>query len=279
MPFFSDIKVIEETFVLELEHPVFGTIKFNTPKQWDKIEWDTSGNTLSWQFPDDWCATLDKQNFTYGLGFKFYCRMELSVKYGGVIFPTPIPVVMSSDLIPEDDSSFKFVKPIDIWWGCMAKNTKIMMADGSLKEICQIVPGDYVMGSQMTPQSVKKVANGYEEELIHIESEDGSSIELTPDHPILTTRGLVQARGLNAADRLCMNNGVQAIRYFYPQPYADQVYSLLLENQDNLIANGFFVGDLRTQQAHYKGIERNHYKENYQQQLEYIIQSLDKSTL
>lgn len=261
-------------FKLQLEHPEFGIIPFNTDN-WSLITWKQVGNKLCWEFPEDWGITLDKKDFTYGLGFSLYCQMNIVAEYNGVVFPIPIPIVISADEKENGDPSYKHIKPIDIWWGCLAKDTRILMADGSEREIQNIRPGDRVMSENRQAGRVTDVIKGQEEKMVRIVSMGGKVILATEDHPILTARGMVMARQLNAADILCMIDGQEEIRFVYPQEYKDTVYSLMLEEESNLIANHFIVGDFKTQQTMYRPNKRGANMEKFQREFLVLMESLN----
>lgn len=240
--------VRKDTFRLMLEHKNFGTIQFNK-NAWNKIKWTMKDNVLSWIFPDDWETTVNIFYFpASGIGFQFYCEMEIDVDFAGVPFPIPIYVVISSEDLAHNDPSYKKINPIDIYWGCLGKDTQVRMADQSYKTISDIRVGEMILDANGKSVQVVDIMTGMEEKMILVESEDGKSILLTDSHPILTERGMVLAKNLNAADILIMENGSKsALRYVYMQEYNDKVYSLVFEKSTNLIGNGFIVGDFETQ--------------------------------
>lgn len=247
-PLYKPTGVRKDTFRLMLEHKNFGTIQFNK-NAWNKIKWTIKDNVISWAFPEDWETTVNIAFFpASGIGFQFYCEMEIDVNFGGVPFPIPIYVVISSEDLAHDDPSYKKIKPIDIYWGCLGKDTQVRMADQSYKTISDIRIGEMILDANGKSVQVVDIMTGIEERMILVESEDGKSILLTDSHPILTERGMVLAKNLNASDILIMENGSKsALRYVYIHEYNDQVYSLVFEKSTNLIGNGFIVGDFETQ--------------------------------
>lgn len=247
-PLYKPTGVRKDTFRLMLEHKNFGTIQFNK-NAWSKIKWTIKDNVISWAFPEDWETTVSIAYFpASGIGFQFYCEMEIDVNFGGVPFPIPIFVVISSEDLAHNDPSYKKIKPIDIYWGCLGKDTQVRMADQSCKTISDIRVGEMILDANGKSVQVVDIMTGMEEKMILVESEDGKSILLTDSHPILTERGMVLAKNLNAADILIMENGSKsALRYVYIHEYNDQVYSLVFEKSTNLIGNSFIVGDFETQ--------------------------------
>lgn len=270
-----------QNFKLQIEHSEFGIKSFDTTL-WDKIKWSTENNRLSWQFPDDWGMTLNKKNFTYGLDFKLYCRMEIIADYAGIPFPSPIPIVISCDETQGGDPSYKMVKPIDIWWGCFAKNTKIYKADGSMVAIDNLQIGDSIMTWQNGDQRIVDIISGFESQLVRIELINGQTISVTEDHPMLSKRGTIRARELSAADILCYGNQEEvAIQYIYPQKYDDIVYNIKLECSSLIFANGFVAGDFMTQQSRCSRLQSAMLQDSHsklQQEFKELIKKLDSFT-
>ena len=86
--------------------------------------------------------------------------------------------------------------------GCFLKNSKVIMADNSLKQIQNINVGDYVFDAfGNTREVIDTLEYDVNEDIIELEFEDGRVIKCTLDHEILTTnRGWVQAKDLNEED-------------------------------------------------------------------------------
>ena len=86
--------------------------------------------------------------------------------------------------------------------GCFLKNSKVIMADNSLKQIQNINVGDYVFDAfGNTREVIDTLEYHIDEDIIELEFEDGRVIKCTLDHEILTTnRGWVQAKDLNEED-------------------------------------------------------------------------------
>jgi len=91
---------------------------------------------------------------------------------------------------------------------CSPAGTKVNTPDGAIN-IEDLNAGDYVLSYDTKQQSFKKnvIQETYERsfngELVQIETEDGSFLEVTPDHPIWTiNRGWVEAKDLTVKDEL-----------------------------------------------------------------------------
>lgn len=247
---FTPVRVDKNyNFKLQIEHPDFGTKSFSQHK-WDEIAWEIKGNKLFWKFPSDWGAVLDKKDFTKGTGFDFYCKMNVIVNLNGVEYPQPIPLVVLSDGNTHEDPSYKKIKPLDIWWGCLAKGTQVLMADGSTQNIQNIEIGNAIINDKNEEVIITDIVTGNEETMVLVETIAGNKILLTGEHPILTRRGMVLSDQLTAADILIMYDGnSEELRHVYPVQYKDTVYSLVLEKESAVIGNGFIVGDFAMQQS------------------------------
>jgi len=91
---------------------------------------------------------------------------------------------------------------------CFPSDTKIMMVDGTEKVIERILVGDRVISfnettKQLEPAVVTQpMKRHYNKELICIETEDGKVLKMTPEHPIYTQRGWIEAKGLTEKDEV-----------------------------------------------------------------------------
>lgn len=279
-PSYKPTGVRMDTFRLQLEHKDFGIINFNKNAAWNQIQWTMNENVLSWKFPEDWQTKINKKTFVKGIGFEVYCEMEVNVNLGNTPFPVPINIVISSEDLAHGDPSYKKINPIDIYWGCVGKDTQVRMADHRLKIISEIQVGEQILDVTGKGVKVEDILTGDEKEMIFVESQSGDTILLTDEHPILTQRGMVMAKNLNAADVLIMENGGKSeVRYVYKKEYNDKVYSLALENQASFIGNSFIIGDFQSQQ---KAMEQeaviNSAKKpllEYQKELKELIKIID----
>lgn len=101
--------------------------------------------------------------------------------------------------------------------GCMSKDTRIMMGDGSEKIITEIHIGDSVLLSSGETDRISDIFTGVEFEMLHIET-NNSSLVVTDGHPILSDgEKWVQAFYLKIGDSVCIKNGtLLPIKNSYP---------------------------------------------------------------
>jgi hypothetical protein len=106
---------------------------------------------------------------------------------------------------------------MDIWDGlvcpynciyCFPAGTKILMIDGSEKVIERILEGDRVMSYNETTKTLEQaevqqiMKRPYKKDLICIETEDGKILKMTPEHPVFTSRGWIEAQNLKESEEV-----------------------------------------------------------------------------
>lgn len=134
-------------------------------------------------------------------------------------------------------------------FGCMSKDTRIMMADGNQKKIEEIRPGDIVLLSSGKTDMIVDVMMGQEFELHEIQTYN-DRILLTNSHPILLDDGKwTRASDVTMDDTVCTQNGFDKVISVHIVPYEDLVYNVYLQGTDEggILANGFVVGDYNRQ--------------------------------
>lgn len=219
-----------------------------------------SGQEVTFTLDDDWRTTFSYQKFQAGLVASLDCPFRFTV-FGpdtqGIKknHDVPLSITSNSDL-PEGEKYYistgrdVYIPEIEYYWGCFGKDTQIQMADGTQKKITEIKAGDWVAVYEEEAREVLRLTSGTEPKLVHIETEDGSRIALTDNHPILTARGIVMACQVSPADQMVMADGAKSpVRFVYLEDYHDNIYNLDLgKDAAHLIyADGFIAGDLGSQ--------------------------------
>jgi len=131
---------------------------------------------------------------------------------------------------------------------CFAPDTRILMADGTEKAIKHVKLGDVVMGQNeygvMKPNVVTKLYHHqYEEnnmEEFKILRVNGH-LQMTPEHPVFTQRGIVDAGDLRLGDTLTTTDGTVSISSIEEAPRIPQVYNLRVYPDHTYFANGIKV--------------------------------------
>jgi preprotein translocase subunit YajC len=155
------------------------------------------------------------------------------------------------------------VPKVQIVYSCLAKGTKIMLADGKTANIEDIAKGSKVVadGSGVA-LSVEDVSVGIERiPMVRIEDDAGRKLLLTASHPVLTPdRGVIWAEELAVGSKVLTKSGASTLVKVKREMYRDNVYNLKLDTStlaqktfakgSTMFANGFLVGDLSLQKAY-----------------------------
>jgi hypothetical protein len=152
-----------------------------------------------------------------------------------------------------NDSSSATVGWLNLIWGCLAKGTNILMADGSEKAIETIACGEEViMDCEGNVAVVTDISTGFEERnMVHIETLSGYHFVCTEDHPVVTNKGIMKAINVHGDCRLYTPKGLISINGIWDVPGGD-VYNLTLKPKGadvapeagcTMFAGGLMVGD------------------------------------
>lgn len=142
------------------------------------------------------------------------------------------------------------MRKIQLMWGCLGKNTGILMADGTVRAIRDIRIGDTVR-CYCGYATVNNIWKGPEEEPCITVTAGGKSVIMTGSHPVLTIEGWKRATNLVQIDRIQGIDRVLEIESLSSCVYKGDVYNLSLvpESFDyqGIIAEGMVVGDFERQ--------------------------------
>lgn len=213
----------------------------------DSIQTEINNNVIKWTFPEYWQNALDVSNFGAKTTVNIYNKMELNIKKNSTGMFMHIPVVFQSKGSPSGDRSSIISKPIFIQWGCLGKNTKVLMPDKTYKEISEIKIGEMVLNEKMEEIKVTNIYSGEEEKMILIETTGNKKVLVTSGHPVCTMRGNIAAREINASDMIKTLNGFEEIYALQIVDYNDTVYNLCFEKENIIICDEIAVGDYAMQ--------------------------------
>lgn len=242
-------------FEMKISNLESGVVVFNKYNLADKIKvtYDSSKkNVVTYEFPDDWDHLLHMKVAGAKMIADFDCTIPIKCKHGALEYRDGQVVIVASSTLSttSKDPANQLVKKIQIKFGCLAKDTKIRMKDGTEKEICSIQAGELVL-TEGGGAKVTKVWHGPEQELVYVQTMTGKEIMMTESHPVLVKRNgsrqAVRAGELNGEDIFLTRDGEEALRYIYMKPYQDEVYNLELEGGEAMYANCFLVGDFEMQ--------------------------------
>lgn len=128
---------------------------------------------------------------------------------------------------------------------CLAPDTKIMMADGSEKEIVSIKAGDEVMAFDakrsrgvLRTAKVKATAVTKKQKLVQI-----NDLKITPLHKIILSNGrAVKAKDVKVGDKILKASGaIEEVKEVKKDLKPITVYNLSLDGADGYVANGVRV--------------------------------------
>lgn len=123
---------------------------------------------------------------------------------------------------------------------CLSGDTKILMADGSEKEIKNISKGDYIMSEEEGKYIPGFVSNhkmtGIKETFTYT-FEDGYQLVATPNHPVFTSEGVVEIDKANDIRVSSLSNTYKKIvsKEFNS---IQEVYNITVLKYHNFVANG-----------------------------------------
>jgi hypothetical protein len=143
--------------------------------------------------------------------------------------------------------------------GCFAPETKITMADGSLKRVEQISLNDHVANPLTGGYGiVVRVTRGPEKSKGLYEVGFGKSdyVAVTSKHPFMTRQGMRQADELKIGDEIAVKGGYRALTHVSRRPASDNqnVYNFAIatgkdgETAHMVEADGIVTGDLFLQE-------------------------------
>ncbi|MCI8667093.1 MAG: hypothetical protein HFG82_10570 [Dorea sp.] len=142
---------------------------------------------------------------------------------------------------------------LKLYWGCLGKDTLVETADGAQRRISEIRAGDRIKtGKTGALGVVRDIIKGTEEKLWRLETENGESLQMTKEHPLLCTSGWRSIWDLKDEDEVysVKKEDFVKIRYVYPVEYHDEVYNLNIEypsEEKGFWAQGFVSGDFEMQ--------------------------------
>jgi|GEM_PF-5870912 len=166
-----------------------------------------------------------------------------------------IPVFVNNTDSPPPAGNEALVSPLSISYGCVAARTPVPLSNGKIKPASEINVGDTLLAGPK-PNQRGLVVNTYigNEFLPMVQLATATrSILVTEGHPILTTKGMVEARHLKVGSKVETVDGVESLitAKLVPPPngkselvYNFDVTSLSGKRMDrHYVAAGFLNGD------------------------------------
>ena len=160
---------------------------------------------------------------------------------------------------------------LDIYWGCLIEGTKILLADGSLKEV-EKFKGDgteKVKTGKGVDRFVTATITGTEKfPCVTLDDDKDGFLMLTRDHPVVTDKGVILAKNLKKGDILITQNGKSTIINIGEKYYNGRIWNLEIgsmeeasRDETTFFADGFLVGDYSMQQHYCQENKKNQRKD------------------
>lgn len=204
---------------------------------------------VCFEFEDDWGDEIDVSCFTISTIVDVNFNFTVRAKYFGMdVYITIVVTSIDDNSLIKDVSSAAttIIEQVSIRWGCLGKDTNILMADGVEMPISDIRIGEMVL----TPRGkdiVDNIYTGKEDTMISIKTASSKNLLATHTHPFVTKRGIITAENLNGADILITLNGEEPITELFEYSYHNLVYSLRLSSHNQFFAEGILTGDFMLQ--------------------------------
>ncbi|OGR01173.1 MAG: hypothetical protein A2284_08175 [Deltaproteobacteria bacterium RIFOXYA12_FULL_61_11] len=138
--------------------------------------------------------------------------------------------------------------------GCFVEGTPIRLADGSELPVERLRQGQLLLDHTGEAHLIVNIVAGPERlPVLWLTPAGGPRLGVTSTHPMLTERGLLQAKELHRGDRLLLADGSFAsLEVIEAMPYRGLVWNVELARNDPserrwLLASGIVTGDLALQ--------------------------------
>ncbi len=197
----------------------------------------------------DWKNVIPESVYGGNRIYRIYLQQGMLLKQGNQNFSHTVTV---SNLENKNDAENSEILAADLhlYWGCLAESTRILMADGSEKEIQSLQSGEEVLNSRGEAVEIKAVIEGQEKEIFRTYTESGKLISASLLHPFAAEQGDLLLRDFDYKTRLKVKDKDQyvyeTIVNCYPEQYEGKVYSLELADtgkEKTIIADGFVTYD------------------------------------
>jgi len=260
--------------VIEIARAIEGGNPIKPPAGFNFFDVATvDGSTITWDL--GWLS-FGAANFD--TGDKVYYVFNVTLDAGGQEVTAYITNAPSSYTPGSNMFNTSFIDPMIIMYGCLALGTLVIMEDGTLKPIEEVVVGDIVQSQNGSTLMVKSTVVGVEERpMCKIETEAGHSVLMSDGHPVITKRGVTLAKHLQVNDTVFTQEGTTDIIGIEKVHFPKSVHNLQLApqspekeldiDQNTLFAGGILVGDQKMQWL---------YNSPQQQTIEDVLANADK---
>ncbi|WP_394843878.1 Hint domain-containing protein [Pendulispora brunnea] len=214
---------------------------------------DKTGRTVLF----DMHATADDQGSAINFGkcpwvseTRCFFTAKITCAYDDILSGAE-EVVITSSVLPDQNplDGIAHIKPLTYVWHCLAKGTKILLADGATKLVEDITNEDTVMSDGGPRPVLATLAQPHHGRVLVLAFNNGSTLTVSATHPMCTPSGAVQASSLKVGDRVRAHGGEHTtLTSVKEERLAGHVlYNLWLDptrpGETTFVANGIQVGD------------------------------------
>ncbi|MEG1725433.1 MAG: hypothetical protein RR313_08565 [Anaerovoracaceae bacterium] len=225
---------------LELDEAKPSDVAVYSLKGKDKTEigWELSTN---WNNDIPESVIFGDRCHDFDFSFDYRCKADTRLHKVSI---TSIDISKQSEKSeePEIPPHVEKISKIQLYWGCLGKNTLIRMLDGREQTISSITQGCCVRTPNDGLAIVRNVIVGMEQTIYVIRTMNNMEVRATIGHPFKGESDFMLVKELNSQSSLMTEEGMSLVRYCYPEEYNDRVYNLELEGANSFFANGIESG-------------------------------------
>lgn len=216
-----------------------------------------SGSELTFSLPKDWKAYVPTKRLC--LTDAAYLSLTIGVQFANGENAALRLISADSGWAAQDGSSHAYhgsgselkIHSLRLIWGCVAEDTQITMADGTMRRISELSQGDSVMSGDGSAAEIATVYSGPEKKLYVLELADGTRLRATDTHPVKTETGFVAMNRIAVGDSVQkQDSSMQRVVSLNTEEYSGKVYNLqLCGGKRNMYCNGILAGDFITENS------------------------------
>lgn len=241
----------ENGYQMYFDHHDGGYIYSNAPINQFQFEYSSKNggfnNCVKVTAPEDWKKLFDFSQLEdkIKMSCDLYGVFNLKYQIGEGFFNQPVAI--SSYPADIESTTLKKIPQIFMQWGCMAADTQVAMADGSIKRADELKIGDQVLGQDGQSHQVTNITKGPEPVLYRIETKR-RQIRLSAMHSVVLEEQMLPAKEVRAGMKIMTQDGLEIVQAVTCCPYNGLVYNFMFQGETVIYGNGIAIGDHALQQ-------------------------------
>lgn len=204
-------------------------------------------NRVCFELPDgdDWGSVIEVSRLGYSVYFDLYFSFTVNMKND--YFPTQdytarAAVMCKQNLQEYPTMMVEVIEPVYLYWDCMAENTFVSLYPEKEKRVSELQEGDTVMDGDGNGRRVVRVVSCKAENIVHIVTETGRTLDVTGNHMLKTYTGFKRAGDMASCGYVLVRDGdgehQEYLLSVESQDYEGMVYHVELEDGGTMLANG-----------------------------------------